>query len=241
MSYAPFIISLLAFIVIVLGVMIWGTIHRPSEYELHELTGRLMLISFVITVANMILVYNIRSKFITIPDEDENYWLFFIITKNCEQIKITKPIWRTGKEYFVSNPYRHNNESKLETAATTIIKSRYKNITLALTVNITLILDTKFDELKLFNLLHNYFQGDKHYSVENYIKDVFRNLNVSNQAALDEITGRYIQKLISEPELLDEFVEKIIFPERLFENVIDTKICIHDPSFSSCKGMICGS
>lgn len=239
MSYAPFVISAVAFIVIMVGIIIWGGINGPNEYDFHKLTGWLILGLAVITVANIILTYNVRDKYITFHDDEENYWRLILITDNDERIIVENPIWKKGKEYFLLKPYDYHSKSDLETSAVTDIQGKYKNTTLTIPVTITLVLDKKFDELELFNLLHNYFPENKKLSIRDYIQDVLRKFNVDNQDNINEIMSRYARKLISEPELLNEIVENLIFPERLFENVIDTKTCVKEVTFSSCKGMTC--
>jgi hypothetical protein len=75
------------------------------------------------------------------------------------------------------------------------------------------------------------FMGD-------FIEYVFKKFNEKFQSKFDELTGKYALMKISQPYLLSEIIEVIIFPERIFSNVKNVKLCLGNPTFSSCKGMV---
>ncbi len=75
--------------------------------------------------------------------------------------------------------------------------------------------------------------------LEKYVKRVFQKFNQSQQPLIDDLIQRYAQQSISTATLLDEVISILVFPERLFANISGAKICLSDPTVSSCKGMAC--
>lgn len=237
-SPAPFIINFVIFVVMLMGVAIWGLITSPNGYDATPMVQKVSFLLPILIVGNIILCYIIRSKYITFDDDERDKHRLVLVTEE-ERTIVKKPLWKKGEEYFLINPYKYYGWDNSEVCVATNIKGAYKNTTMIMPVTLTLKLDKPFDELELFNLLHDKFPQEKKLEIGAYVQDVFHKFNVNNQDKINDIMGCYAQKLISEPELLNQIVENIFFPEKLFDNVIDTTICVKEVTFSSCKGMTC--
>lgn len=241
LSYAPFLINAGLFILMLLGTAIWGAATSPDGHSLIPIVKKVLVWSAILIIGHTILAYSIRSKYITFDNDEGNYWLLILIT-NGERVVVEKPVWKKGEKYFLANPYKNGcvlDDSQVCTA--TCIKGQYKNTTMTMSITLTLRLNKAFDELELFNILHDKFPQKKRLNIKDYIQDVFQKFNVKNQDKINEIMKQYTQKSISEPEMLNQVADNIFFPERLFDNVVDTEICVEKIAFSSCKGMSCGS
>jgi hypothetical protein len=238
MVYGPFIINIVFFIITMLGIVIWGGLASHDVNKFHELTGSLIIGLLAIVTSNLILTFVVKAKCITFPSNEKN-WRLVLINNDGKKTVVNKAVWKKGTEYFLYTPCNYQGLSGLETSIVINISGKYKNTTLTIPVKIILTLNKKFDELELFNVLYDYFPYNKRLDVHDYMQDMLRKLNADHQKKIDDTMSRYVQKLISEPELLNEIVEKLIFPERLFENVAGTKIFAEKVKVSACKDLTC--
>ena len=200
----------------------------------------------IILFLNILLVYFVASKFITrernefTTDEDSSEWFRAIVSKTGEITIIDKSLWIKGEVYFVNyNRFRWNEGSYSFTAE---IKARYKNSNMRVPVGINLELEGSLDRKEIFEALYNFHltkneEGDT-LSLSSYIEHTFEKFNEQFQPYFDELIGKYAIMEISQPYLLDSIIDNIIFPERIFSNVKNVKLCLGDPTFSSCKGMV---
>lgn len=216
----------------------------------HLLVPKFFGLINIIFLLNVILVYFISSKFITrkrneIQDGFEvnsSEWFRATVLKNGEKIVINKPLWSKEKVYFIPKPRSMYEACGGSVSFNVDLKGRYKNSNMCIPVHITFELSDSFDKNEVFESLYNYHLTEKeksgNLSLGSYVEYTFKKFNEKFQPDFDELTGRYALMEISEPYLLSNIIDMIIFPERLFTNVKNVKLCLDDPTFSSCKGMV---
>lgn len=204
----------------------------------------------IVFVLNTILIYVVSNKFITRKRNDEfsafeehsSEWFRIIILKNGERIILDKPFWGKGKVYFVDSNGSVYDEKEGHISFKVSINGKYKNSNMSIPVSVTLKLNTICDKKEIFKALFiKCFEDNKEDNfllLDEYLKFIFKKFNEKFQPKFDELTGRYALMEISEPFLLSNIIDVIIFPERIFSNVENVEICLGDPKFSSCKGMV---
>jgi|GEM_PF-2055318 hypothetical protein len=259
-SRAPFTFSLLIFFIEAIAAIIY--------LGLDEEAANIFIIKYAwifiaITFGNMCLVYFIKFNYITDDDSDRAPIRLFsvLVTKDNEKIIITEPIWKTGVKYIITrenfdlsiNLREYNYDLKVEelngtTKTYCSITGKYKNSLVKVPVILTLKYDGAFDKIELFDMLVKNCSPwercgciitTKELSLNDYLKVAFKKANERNQPKFDEIISRYAQLLISDAEFLNELLDVVEFPERLFSCVVDTKICLDNPETSACKGVMC--
>ena len=204
----------------------------------------------IILFLNVILVYFISSKFITRQKNEINEcfdvgssdWFRATVLKNGEKIVVDKPLWSKEKVYSIPEPRSMYEACDGSVSFGVDLKGRYKNSNMCIPVHITFELSDYFDKNEVFESLYNYHLNEKeksgNLSLGSYVEYTFKKFNEKFQPKIDELTGKYALLEISEPYLLSSIIDMIIFPERLFTNVKNVKLCLNNPTFSSCKGMV---
>lgn len=247
LSEGPFVISGLFilgnFLLLLISCAIFGSEENDTLF-----LNKYWWICVVPPIVNMCLGYYIRGKYITSYDCENNYngTLFTaLVTKEGEKIIFTKPIWKTGKVYWVtsrdySSLAMYEDGGKGETKTVCYVSGKYKNSLVKIPVTLTLKYTGPFDRLDLFDLLIKDIPNSKVLSLDDYLKKIFDKVNEKNQPKFDEIIGRYVKLVISETVFLNDLVDAIEFPERLFPYVADTRFCASKPEISACKGVMCG-
>lgn len=226
------------------SIFIFGFL-KDGDPNIKEWYGWALLGLFI---GHIILIYIVAGKFILISQnqvnlwDDSNEWLRVAVLEDNQKVILTKPIWAKGVVYFVERP-RNLYFLEKEITCTSGIEGRYKNSSVSFPVTIKHVLSGDFDKMEVFEaLLADQLKRkskDEWLCLDEYIKSIFIKLNQSYQPLIDESVGKYARREISEPELMDQLIDVIIFPERLFSNVEDVKLCLGNPTFSSCKGMSC--
>ena len=200
---------------------------------------------------NIILVYLVSSKFITrkrndVASDFEDYtdseeWFRAVVYKDGAVEIVDKPLWGKGKVYYVKD-HRSFYRSDLF-AFTQKLIGRYGNTNMTIDFSIKLEFDSPCDKKEIFQYLYQKHLQDKEDGqfllLDNYINYVFKKFNDKLQPKLDELVTRYATREISEPYLLDQAIEMVTFPERIFSNIKNTKLCLNNLEFSSCKGVDC--
>lgn len=207
-----------------------------------------LLVSMLIrTVLHAVIVYLVIIKFITregfslieAGEEYDDSRIRFITTKAGLNIVYTGPVWGKGKKRYIQMPkYYHMNNMNI--TASTGISGQFENSQMSVPVTIKLILEHEFDKDEVVEELIGGSLGCEYYSFESYLISVFQKINQKyNQEKINTITAKYAKRELSEPEMLNELINVLFFPEKIFSNVKEVKICIGSPSFSSCKGTSC--
>jgi hypothetical protein len=214
-----------------------------------SIPGRYIFLFFVVVIAHIISIYLIASVFITRKMNDildpEYCCNEAVLLSDGTVIALGGPIWAQGKKYYFDSDaqlWHFRNGFKVQT----VIIGKYGNSSITLPVTLDIKTNAHFNELEVFKVLIKEQPGDdgvtrSSVSMKNYIINVFAKVNKGNQEVINWAAGKYSQRLMSEPQLLNEIIEVLIFPERIFSNVEDVKICLGSPTFSSCKGMSCGT
>lgn len=214
---------LVVFAILIAGMFLGG------EKYLNQLPGWYIGVPLGIIFLNMCLVYAVMSAYITMDDGDGNHAFSVLVTKNGQIIIVKKPIWQTGKQYYI------NTHSEFSMS----IKGKFKNSTVSIPMSLSLIHNEEFDKLDLFTVLVKDQPDSYNLSLGEYMLHIFRKVNQSSQAKIDFIIGEYAQLKISDAELLNKVIEVLDFPEQLFPNVSDVEICLGQPKTSACKGTSC--
>lgn len=240
-SQHPIFYNLIWFIPCIMAVVVF------MDTENFNVRGWYGLVLSGLFIGHVIIIYMISGKFITrvsneLFGDGENEWFRAVLLKNGEKIILNKPIWAKGAEYFVSRPSNFYSSTK-EMSCTSWIQGRYKNSLVSFSVNIKHKLNRDFDKIEVFeallaDCLKNKSENDWLY-LDLYINRIFIKTNERFQPKIDELVGKYSRREISEPELMDQLIDVIIFPERLFTNIEDVQLCLGNPTFSSCKGVSC--
>ena len=174
-------------------------------------------------------------------DSPRNSLSTILVMKTGEKIIFKKQVWGKGKEYFIVSPDTRSTEKGGEMTFPTGISANYKNSQIYIPVKLKLELSGEWDVIKLFETLSKEQKDTDCPDLYVYVANVFKKINQSSQEAINEAAKEYSQLKISAPEFLDRVIELIAFPENIFPNVTDVKICLGQPETSSCKGMACGS
>lgn len=258
MSEGPFIISVI--IIALTLVVVAITLFFISD-KLEPIYATYAPWFFGLVFINMCLSYFIKYKYITEPCGGYNVIAQILITKEGKKIisNDNKNIWAKGMVYYIylANSL-HQNWKRMDKKTNTncylegknqtncLIKGRYKNSLVLVPVTISLDYDGYIDLEYLFEVLIKNTESKpatnnepKDLSIEDYLKVVFQRTNEKRQAKFDEIISRYAKMEISDSQFLNEIIEVVEFPERIFPCVTDTKICLGAPQTSACKGMMC--
>lgn len=240
----PLIFSTLIFVaaVIIFVVFYFFAGEETTNFVLKEY-GLIFIVAFFV---NIFLIYLVRYKYITFIGEDDasyNTLFFVLVTKEGKRMILTKPVWEKGEKYSIT---ANRNYLKLnacgadgESETDCYINGRYKNSLVSVPVTLTLKYDGVIDRMELFSLLSKNSPDSKELHLDNYLNTVFKKVNEQNQPKFDEIISRYAQLTISDAEFLNELLDVVEFPERIFPYVVDTKICLGNPKASACKGVMC--
>ena len=172
---------------------------------------------------------------------DNSYLCQIAVFPDGHKEILTKPIWGKSKVYSIARMYEYIGIDKRFIVKTSC-DGKYKNSTVTIPVALDFKLNGHFNQLELFNELFK-DQGDSAsttFSIDRYVRNIFKKANLQSQEEIDFAVQRYALQQSTEPILLNEVISAINFPEKLFSNVVDVKICLESPSFSSCKGMSCG-
>jgi len=230
-SYGPFVISSILAVLALFIIAITGTC--LGEEYLNQVSHWYYWGTFGGIFVNMLLVYTIRSAYITMYDDDDvddrHYSFSILVTKDGQKIIVTKPIWRTGKQYFI------NTRAEFKSS----VNGKFKNSLVSIPMSLSLKSNEKFDKLNLFDVLVKDQPHDDNLCLGVYMLNIFEKVNKSSQSKIDNIIGEYAQLKISDAELLNQVIEVLDFPEKLFPNVSDAKICLDPPTSSACKGTSC--
>jgi len=242
-SLSPIFFNLIIIFLALLAAAIASMFVSSDSLE-QIFSGRRIIIFLGVIIANIILIYIVAGIWITRPARSCFNELFAVlVTKDNRKIIVKYPVWVRGKKYVINNPDSDLYYGKTYKVWTTI-KGKYKNSTATIPVKLVFILSEEFQgraklELEIFEALSKDQEGTE-LSIDEYVVDTFQKLSDRNQEGINQAIAEYAQMTISAPELLNRIFGVLIFPERLFSNVVDVKICLEDPTFSSCKGMACG-
>ena len=245
-SLHPVLYSFLETISLVVLCALFGLFNLP-------VSGFLFFCSFLLFfILHISLVYYVSNKYIIRSkneifseiDDHEKDWFRMVLLEDGRLFKLlTKPLWAKGKVFYVYAPrdYQLLFEKEIEKITCDLsLSGKYKNSTFSLPVRITLKLSGPLCKEEFFSVLLGVLSGQTSvFLFEDYARIVFDRVNKPNQKKINEILGKYSRMEISQPAFLDEIVNVVVFPERIFSNVTDVSICLGNPVFSSCKGLSC--
>jgi len=242
-SLAPWgIMFLLLVAFMIIGAMIVGadTMEKILE-DFFTLMKIPLLIFLGATIGHIFLIYWVINKYVTLP-EDVCLCHLLVSDDGRDKMIVEAPVWAKGRNYYIEK-YQRSRWSSREKyfCVSTTIQGGYKNALVEIPVKLELELNGEFNFIKVFEELIKSQKQSECLSIEKYIIDVFEKMNQKGQDKINQAVGEYAETKISEPALLARIIEELIFPENLFSNVKDTKICLGDPVASACKGMACSS
>lgn len=244
-SEGPFIISTLILVVAIIATAVCLVI---NENAANTFLNKRAIIFVVIIFINMCLAYFIRKKYITIPGDDDygDIVLFYVlVTKTGKTMILDKPVWEKGKKYTiiankdylqVSDSYSVHGNTKTNCC----IEGKYKNSLVSVPVILELKYDGIVDRIELFSILVKNIpiSKDSNYqelSLDDYLKIVFKKVNEPNQSNFDEIINLYAQLKISSEEFLNEILDLVCFPEKIFPCITNTKIRLENLTASASR------
>jgi len=207
-------------------------------------------VTTLLLVVNIFLIYIVIGRNVVRPEsvwENYNYFCRAALYPDGHFVIVEKPIWAQAQAQAInvreiSNYNTDCNSFICETSC----GGQYRNSHITIPVTLTFKLNGPLDKREVFASLRqeSLERNQKQFEIldmDDYIRSIFKMMNLKNQLLIDSSIQSYAEQLISKPVLLDHVVEELIFPERLFSNVIDVKICLGEPTHSSCKWMSCGS
>ncbi len=194
-----------------------------------------------IIVYSVIIIFITRERFCLLDDSNgsrryNDSRIRFIVTKDGLNMFYDKAIWGKGEKRYVIMP-RYYGENNLEVFVTTNISGKYENSTMYVSVTIKLSLGCKFDRDEVITKLSKHYSSKKHCCLDDYFVSVFKKTNQRIQDKVSSITAEYALQNISEPEMLNELVNILVFPNKVFSNIANVKISVSSPFFSSYKKM----
>jgi len=212
--------------------------------------GRLIAIFMGAVALHIILIYSVAGVWITRPvgqgfdlfGDDDNLFSV-LVTSEGQRIVLYRSIWKKGTRYSVGKPGDFSRFFVVHTDITGKHGNSSVNIPVSLQFNTDKgsLLGYGVNpemELEIFeSLLQD--QDKENLNVEHYVRNVFGKLNESQKEAIDQVVAEYVQMEISTPEFLNRIINLVVFPERLFSWITSVKVCLGEPTFSSCKGMSC--
>ncbi len=218
----------------------------PSEVSL--MSDAQFWVTSLSFVANIFLCYLILARNIIRPEyawDDNDYFCRVALFPDGHFVIVEKAIWAQAEEINIRKIRDHSSYHETFECKTGC-GGNYKNARVSIPVTLTFKLSGPFNKEELFTSLQKeslerYQKQLDVLDLDDYIKSVFKKMNLSNQPSIDRTIQAYAEQQISEPVLLDHVIEELIFPERLFSNIADVKICLGNPTHSSCKGMSCPS
>lgn len=201
-------------------------------------------------IVHTVVVYVVIGRYILRPErvflfDDDSYFCQGVVFKDSRRPEILrKPIWADGIVVNVApipNYYGRSSVLSFDLSC----GGKFRNTMITIPVKIELQLYNSFSHELFHTLLNNAQENgdnlDNTLYLEKYVKRVFQKFNQPQQPLIDDLIQRYAQQSISTAALLDEVISILVFPERLFANISGTKICLSDPTISSCKGMACSA
>jgi len=237
-SEYPIIYSLIGFM---LNAFCFMTINVNYMVINHVLALKFFYSINIILVLNLALVIYISNRFITGVDSFSE-WFSVLVFENGKKVILNRRLWGKGKIYSILCASSMHDEPGGKLCFSIDINGRYKNSSMCIPIKITLELDNECDKMEIFEILyeHNLIQKceDEDLSLSSFIQYVFERFNEKFQPEINQLTGKYAHMEISQPYLLNSIIDMLIFPERVFSNVKNVRLCLGDPTFSSCKGLV---
>lgn len=216
-----------------------------SSYHIINIPGYYLGIEIIIFVVHTVVIYQVILSNITRQAvdvlNDYSYLFQVAVFPDGRKEILSKPIWGKSNVYSVAKMLEYSGRGEMFIVKTSC-GGKYENSHITIPVNLKFRLSGSFNQLELFNELFKE-QNDPYgpaLSIEKYVRSVFKKVNVKSQDLIDAAIKKYAQLQSSEPVLLNEVIAAINFPDRLLSNIIDVKICLESPIYSSCKGMSCG-
>lgn len=215
------------------------------------LTSRSAWVLSAIVIVHTVVVYGVIGRYILRPEQygflfdDDPYFCQGVVFKDSRRPEILhKPIWDDGTVVNVAPiPGYYGRSSVLSFNLS--CGGKFRNTMITIPVKIELQLHGSFSYELFHTMLSDAQENgddlDNTLYLENYVKRVFQKINQPQQSVIDDLIQRYAEQSISTAALLDEVISVLVFPERLFGNISGTKICLSDPTISSCKGMSCSA
>lgn len=247
-SEHPILYNFIGFALNLLSLMIVNHNHHGDQFGIPSYFNLLNLLF----VVNIILVYVVSNKYITrarneIASASEEYfrneWFRGVVYGDGTIDIVKKSLWGKGRIYYVLDTYSERSYNDKFTFNQKL-KGRYGNTNMSINVSIKLEFDSSCDEKEIFQRLYERSLQDKEsvkfksLSLDDYVDYVFKKFNDKLQPELDALVTKYALREVSEPYVLDKATDMIIFPERIFSNVKNVKLCLSNLEFSSCKGMV---
>lgn len=173
----------------------------------------------------------------------EDFLFCVLVTSDGRQIILDKPVWEKGEKYYISLPDDYKETEESWNVSVNVV-GKYKNSTLVIPVELAFNLYRPlgqfcYDKLEMFETLSRHQPDSQNLELYDYVVDVFKKINAPNQEKFDALAERYFSLVIPEPVLMNEAVDVIMFPEKIFACVKDVKICLKKPLCSACKGVSC--
>lgn len=216
-----------------------------EHLQIRPMSGYDLGIEMSVFFAHTMLIYLVISIYITRQDvdlmEDNSYLFQVAVFPDGRKKVLSKPIWGKSVVYNIARAYEYSLAASRFIVSTSC-GGKYENSQIAIPVKLDFKLNGHFNEIELFNELFKDHGGPtaSTLSLDKYVRNVFNKVNIKSQDLIDAAIKKYALQQSTEPVLLNEVITAINFPERLFTNFTNVKICLESPSFSSCKGTSCG-